>query len=465
MNKRSNRNIWRIVWGCVLVAAILALIHIQTRRPLPKGDNQSVSSTHPVAVPANSGKASSAVSYTPATSVEALHQEETAVAERLLEDLPNAVNSIALRGQVYHNHGNVEEATNCLQRCLALNPQRADVYSALGEISLLKGENEKAASLFQRALEISPTMRGVHNYLARALMGHGKIDEAVTALEQSIKLFPKVSQSHWMLGQAHLQLQAYTQAKQHYQAAINIQADYGEAYYGLATACARLGQKDVSKRHMETFKGLKAEHLKARADWITHSYDDLVLARQSTAWTFMEAGRIYEQNQRPRQAELLWRKAAILDPKNKDCRMHLAMLCLANNRQREALEMCEQIGQIEPDKADTHLMIGIINLQLRRFDNAEQAFSKAIELAPQHPEAYCRLASLYLSTNRKLPEARALAETAVQLQPTAPNYVTLCQARDRDGDFSGALAAIKRAMALDPENTEYPKIYAWMQNR
>lgn len=467
MSKRTKRNILFIILGCLLVAVILAVTQSTDRgTPKPEEEPGRKKVSPDLAGPAQNPTLPPAErTYTPPASVEALHKEETAVAQRLLEDLPNAANSMALRGQVHHNRGNMEEAIKCLEKCLALNPQRADVYSALGEIALIKGEYEEAANLFQQALTISPTMGGIHDNLARALMGHGKIDEAVTVLEQGIRLSPRVSQSHWLLGQAYLQLQAYAQAKENYQAAIDIQADYREAHYGLASACARLGQMDESKQHMETFKRLRTEHMKARADWIVKSYDDLALARQSTAWTFMEAGRIYSQNQRPRQAEQLWQKAAVLDPKNRECRMHLAMLHLASNRQREALDICEQIRNIEPDKADTHLMIGIINLRLKRFDDTEQAFGKAIELAPQHPEGYSRLASLYLGANRKLAEARELAEKAVQLQPTASNYVTLCQARDRDGDFSGAVAAIKRAMALDPDNTEYPKIYEWMQNR
>jgi len=437
MNRRLQPNIWLLRWACLLVA-----MTAQRGAALP-----------------------SAPSYTPPASVKALYKEEVAVAQRLLADLPNAANPIALMGQVHSNHGKMDEATKCLQKCLKLNSKRADVYSALGEIALLQGDYPKASSLFHKALDISPTMPTLHNKLARALMGYGKTEDAIVALKDGIKLFPRVSQSHWLLGQAYLQLKEYPKAEENYQAAIAIQADYKEAYYGLASTYARLGQKDKSKQNMETFKRLKAKHVKARADWITGSYDDLVMARQSTAWTFMEAGRIYQRHKRTSQAEQLWRRAALLDPKNRECRMHLAMLYLSNERQYEALELCEQIRDIEPAKADSYLMTGIIYSGLQRFADTEQAFTKAIELAPQHPEAYSRLASLYLRTNQKLPKARALAETAVRLQPIADNYVTLCQARDRTGDFTGALSALERAMALAPDNTKYRQIYTWMKNR
>ncbi|NQV33563.1 MAG: hypothetical protein HQ515_12800, partial [Phycisphaeraceae bacterium] len=116
MKKRHNRNIWLIMLGCLLVAVTLVFMVIQTSPPVPNRKNQSVSAEDPVEVPANStddrrGKDAaektatlpSEPMYTPPESVEALYEEETAVAEQLLEDLPNAANSMALMGQVYHN--------------------------------------------------------------------------------------------------------------------------------------------------------------------------------------------------------------------------------------------------------------------------------------------------------------------------------------------------------------------------
>ncbi len=513
MSKKTHWILWLTVLGLSLAAVMLVFRYVQTSSPWSTGENPAVLtgdpgevpagparergqsaesektvslttsdasprsnaiaakesgafvSTEPATPPPNVAAIPSEPLYTPPASVEAMYEEQAAVAACLLEDLPDAANSFALMGQVCNNQGNMEEAEIWLGRCLELNPNRADVYSALGEIALLKGAYEKAAAFFDRALGVSPTLGGGYNNLARALMGHGKIDEAIPALEKGIEVSPRNSQGYVLLGQAYLQLKEYPEAKKNYQAAIAIQPKSREAHYGLAMACARLGQKDQSGQSMETFKSLKAGHRKARAAWIVRSYDDLDMATQSTVWTFVEAGRIYDRHQNPQKAEQLWRKAAILDPRNKECRMHLALRRLASNRQQEALELCKQIEDIDPDKADTYLMTGTIYLRLERFTDAEQAFAKAIERAPRHPEGYCRLASLYLGAKPNLPRARALAEAAVQLQPIARNYLMLCQARDRTGDLAGALSAIERAMDLDPNTAKYRQIREWLEKR
>ena len=89
------------------------------------------------------------------------------------------------------------------------------------------------------------------------------------------------------------------------------------------------------------------------------------------------------------------------------------------------------------------------------FEEAEQAYRKAIELTPRQAGGYLALAGLYLDKGRKLPEARKLAEKAVELEPTAKNYFLLGAACLRSGDAAAARSAARQAAALDPFNSEY----------
>jgi tetratricopeptide (TPR) repeat protein len=100
---------------------------------------------------------------------------------------------------------------------------------------------------------------------------------------------------------------------------------------------------------------------------------------------------------------------------------------------------------------------------LKRYEAAEQAFSKVCELAPDQSIGYRSLAELYLDTNRNLPEALSLAEKAVRIDPTAVSYYVLSEAYDKNGDRPGAIAAMERAVQLDPDNTRYRRIYGILQ--
>ena len=60
-------------------------------------------------------------------------------------------------------------------------------------------------------------------------------------------------------------------------------------------------------------------------------------------------------------------------------------------------------------------------------------------------------------------DLKALAQKAVDLAPTAPHYVLLGQACYRNKDAAAALAAIERAIELDPGNVQTRRIYERLQ--
>jgi len=125
----------------------------------------------------------------------------------------------------------------------------------------------------------------------------------------------------------------------------------------------------------------------------------------------------------------------------------------------------KRVGEIEPQNPSCHWSIGIISAKLKQYADAEEAFRRVIRLAPEGSGAYRALAQLYLETNRRFPEARALAEKAVALEGSAANYFALSWACDKNGDTAGAFSAIKRAVELDPANPRYKRVYGLMQKR
>lgn len=403
---------------------------------------------------------------TPASqaAVQALKKEAMEVVGRLRRHFPNSADPLALMGKVHLYLGNSAQAVECWERCLQLEPQPAEVYNSLGMIALQKGECAKAAMLWQKTLDIDPAMPGVHNRLARALMGQGKTKQAIAALQQEIKISPKASENYFLLGQQYLLLEDHQKAKQNYETAIAIEPNLTNAYYGLATVCARLGLRQKSGECREKFKTLKAEDRRVlKAQKLT--FDDLDAVRQTVAHTYTDAARIYHKHDFLWKAEKHWQRAAELDPNATECRLELAWLYQKNNRGPEALKIYQQLREIEPDSAIHCLNMGVLYARSRQFGAAEKAFKKTQELAPRRSWGYCGLAQLYLRMNRRLPEAKTFAQKAVELESIAPNYFVLSEACDKSGDPRGALAAIERAVELDPDNARYRRIYELIRRR
>ena len=359
----------------------------------------------------------------------ALKQEELGVVRQLTQDFPSSLEPVVLMGSVLFRHGQTADALALWQKVLQRDPNRPRVYEDMGWFEMQKGQYEQAIAHWRKALEINPRTPEIHSGIARALMGLNRHEEAIEELQKEIKIAP-ASFSYFLLGQEYLQQKQYKEAKASYEKAIAAQPDMTNAYYGLFNVCARLGQRDEAKKHMATFKKLKAGEMKDLKDR-NDAFNDLVDMRQDAAQTFLKAAQAYQTTGKFARAEQLLKRATQLDPRDATYQLHY----------------------------------GALVMQMRNLPAAEQAFRKVIELAPQSSRGYSGLAHLYLQANRNLPQARQLAEKAVQREPSAFNFYVLSWARDRNGDRAGARTAIKKALQLEPNNPRFRRIAEVMEKR
>lgn len=394
----------------------------------------------------------------------ALKNEEVEVAEQLMRDFPDNDGSLVITGNLCYRHGDIIKALEYWNKTLQINPRQATVYKSIALLYMKKGEFDVAVEHFRKALEIQPELPDVYVNIGHSLMMSGRPKEAIEALQKEILISPDSDFAYFLLGQAHLQEKEYSKAQEYYEKAIKIYPGYTNAYYGLASVCTKLGDLDKAKEYSESFKKLKAQerkNLKGRKI----KYDDFVETQKSAAMTYINVGRMYRENGKLTRAEELLKQAAGLDPENVVCYLELATLYQISKQPTKALQMYKKIRDIQPEYAISYLVIGILSSHLKQYDDSEEAFRKLITLVPQKSDGYRELARLYLKTGQNLPEAQSLAERAVALEANAANYFVLSWAFYTNGDFGNALATIKRAIQLDPDNQQYQLLYKQIQKR
>jgi tetratricopeptide (TPR) repeat protein len=392
----------------------------------------------------------------------ALKEEMFGVARQLLKDLPNDTDAIALMGTVCNFYGNTAEAATWWQKCLEIDPRRADAYHAMALVAWRKSENQKAAELWRKALEINPNLQAMYYPYGEALLDMGKPEEAIAAAEKGLSIRPDDRETYLLLGKAYLQLKEYGKAADNYEKARQLRPADSWSYYGLAAVYARQGQADKAGQYTEQFKKLRAAEDKARVDW-RRTAERQSQVVQALAQVRTDAGRLYAAHGMPEKAEEHWRRAAALDPRNKVCRQELVALYMRTGRERQALTFAEQLRAIDPKNAVYHLNSGALLAALERLDAAEEATRKGLELAPDLAVGYRSLARILLLRNQRLPEAEALVRKLVELEPAAPNYGLLGEVCAQAGDLPGARAALERAMQLDPGNGEFRAAYKRLQ--
>ncbi|MHC4517935.1 MAG: tetratricopeptide repeat protein [Planctomycetota bacterium] len=396
--------------------------------------------------------------------VAALKETEVKLAEVLLKEFPDTDDALTIMANLRYRHGNAIEAMRLWNKALQINPKRADVYTSMGWASLKSGNFDQAVAQYRKALEIQPKLREVRTNMGRALIMSGRHDEAITPLTEETRLWPAADLAHFLLGQVYLQQKEYEKAKVSYEAALKIEPRYANAHYGLVAVCAKLGNRNEAKAHSQRFRELKAEarkHLKGRKI----EYDDFSHTQKEAAITYINVGRMYRDKASLAKAEGLLREAAGLDPENVVAFLELASLYQGSGRPAQALQMHKRIVALQPQARMCHLMIGVLSGSLRRFAESEAAFRKVIALAPRRSEGYRELARLYLKFGRNFPQARQLAEKALSLEKIAANYFIVGWACYQTGDFATAQPAVRRAMELEPNNKQYPKLYALIQQR
>ena len=394
-----------------------------------------------------------------------LKQEAVAVAVQVAEAYPNDALAYALLGSAYYNIGRSDEATKHLKRCLELGPDQVEAYEILARVAYQKGELEETARLCREALKRGPATPDVLNRLGRALLDLGQTEEAVRTFQEAVRLAKPTSESWYLLGQGNLQSGNYAQAKESFRRAIALLPDHTQAFFGLYTACMRLGQTEEAGRYGEQFAKLEAVDRKdltdrsAREDTLT----GLPMVRETVARTIFGAAQIYRVHEQAGKAAELFRKSAALDADNPVYRSALEAFYVQRKEPAEGVKVFEQLAADQPENSLNYMFLGRLHGRLEHFEAAEQCFQKVQQLAPQWAEGYRALAELYLRANRKTDQARMLAGKVLELEPSGSHYYLLAVACLKNNDRTGALEAVKKALALNPAEPKYQQLFQQLQ--
>lgn len=405
----------------------------------------------------------------PALSLEekvlALKDEELKLARQLIAAFPHSEEPLVLMGDVQYRRGQTAESTRYWEDALARNPRRADIYERMATLAFDTDAFERAATLCQQSLALDPNRPGVNSLMARSLTRLGQYEEAIAAAQAEISISPHSPLSHFLLGRAHWQRRDYDQAERAYLQVIELQPDYTRAYYGLFNVYTRLKQPDKAKRYLDEFKKLDqqdSERAEKRRDPVL---GDLNFFSLSLAQLCDSAHELYGKTGNGERTEGLLERAVALQPENVNYLEKLAFLYGVTERLPQALSVCQQIVEIDPNNATAYLNIGKFSMWQERFVPAESALKRAIACNPGHYGGYQELARLYLRTRKKLDRAQVLAQRAVTLRPIADNYFILGWACDMNGKPQDAKAALTRAMQLDPTQAKYRQAYERIEQR
>jgi tetratricopeptide (TPR) repeat protein len=320
----------------------------------------------------------------------------TAEAERELSSIlrvaPDEPVALNLLGTIRAKQGRLPEAEKLFVRAVRSDHRYVGAHMNLAYLYSLMGQPANTISELKTVLLLDPKNGEALDRLARLLLARGQFAEGIKALEQAEASQPLSDTLLVLLGDAYLKIGNAASAEASYQRALEQQDDNTDAVIGLAQAAQLKG--DVSAV-------------------------SLYLARA--------------------------RKMTATSP---DTLYRFALVALGAGLYEEANGTLLAAIKLNPNDATYFLALGNTWIKKPDLVEAEQAFRRALELAPESPKAQMYLGYTLLE-QKKYPEARLWLEKSLLKDKSVPEtFYYLGQIAQEQNDDEQAIGFFKQALAL-----------------
>ncbi len=317
---------------------------------------------------------------------------------------------------------------------------RAQILANIGRLYLKNGLYEKAVWEYEKAVGMDAELAPAYNGLGIAYTMLQRYAKAVAAQQKALKLQPDFVEAHAGIGLVYFMQNKAALALEHYQHAVAMDPEFLEAH--LKIGIILLNQKRYA----------------AAAD----TYKTALVIAPGNAEIYHNLGLCYAQQTKTAKDDT---EQLLETPSTMD----LTTAALAALEKAVELSLA---GTDAPEQADlssghppflteTYYLIGDIQAKKGDFKAAKAAY-----LASGLSKAYHALARLSakraIATKKNneqrvtLEAAQHYAHEATRLDPNVASYYnTLALIEFRSGDYLQAEQAIRKALELDPENSNY----------
>ncbi len=375
-------------------------------------------------------------------------------AEFTVRRLDASPGALCLLGKLHLRTGNVDGARLLWDQAIARDADFAEAYLDYGHLELKRGNAEAAEKFFRKALAKDRTLLAAYSPLAEALLAQGKFTDTVTYLSEFLSLRPQSVKVWCQLGQAHQELAQFDQAEHCYSKALQIDATSREAVSGMMSVFRSQGDRPNADRYAEQFAKLDASFQRVADDRKSVTLD-LIKMRDLATYAFQTAAGLLAGAGDISSAIAQLETGNEALPESREIASQLANQYAGLGRYDQAIKLLRQQCDQSPDDSRAWMELATFCLQCRRFDAAEAALRQLLKLTPENAQAYVLLSQTQMPANRDPQAAVASARRAVELSATAGNHYVLATALYHGGDLQAAEAELNKAIALEPDNTEF----------
>jgi tetratricopeptide (TPR) repeat protein len=364
-------------------------------------------------------------------------------------------------GAAYEQMKQPKDAIAAYQRAEDLEPDDLRTIDALAEALFNNEQYDEALKQYQQLAEADPDNDTPLIHISEIQRHQEKYEDALTTIEKALKIDPTSLEAGYNEGLLLDILGRFDDAAQAYQSMLS-QNSISPAKGGASTD----EEKNNRSIFLERLASVYVEQNKI--DQAVAVYEQMVgLGGDIAVRGYQGEVDAYQTAKEFDKALAVSQKAVAANPKNRDLKLMLAGELCDQGKPDEGLAMAKSLLDGKPDDDRTvWFSTGQMDIRLRRWKDAEDAFNKAEPLATKKEDrTYLFFLRGELADREKhMEQAEGFFRQALDLDPANAmtlNYLGYMMA-DKGVQLPEALKLIKEAVDQEPMNGAYLDSLGWV---
>jgi tetratricopeptide (TPR) repeat protein len=351
------------------------------------------------------------------------------------EEMPEVARSLMEEGDRARDAGRLDDALAKYQRAIEVAPELATAYANAGAILFQQKKTADAYAIFVRGVEHAPADRTLLANAAAAAQQLGKSPEALTFIDRALEKNAKDAALHALRGTILRSLGRDADAVASLKEATRLAPSDARNHFSLGNALYATGRKDDAIEEYRKATNADRDYTRAWYNLGAALFDQ---ARYS------EALGAYKIALDP--IDRAFAKGESVDPIHARAYANLGAIYIRQQSWQQAADAYGKAVSLDPQSADAHYNLGFVAFSTNRFDAAESEYRKALAIDQSLPLAYLHLGVIAWRRGDAAAAAKMLRDGLPRLQDAANRTVALRilgRAELKLGNVDAAAAAFR----------------------
>ena len=354
--------------------------------------------------------------------------EAKAFLANVTKQAPDFLPAWPILGRIANNEKKYDDALRLVENALSRDPSNIDARLVQAESWIAKGETKKAVDSIENLDRTYPGSPVIKYALARLYAKTNNLSQAIAAVDQVVKTSPNFVDAVLLQAELHLKNGDAQSVVDSLSTVVKQSPGLLRAELMLAEAYRALGRLD---------------------DAVAIVREQIKRSPQNAASYFL-LGVILQQQNKVTEAREALEKAAQLAPDNPSSLQQLVELDIASKNYAAGHRRVDEVLQKQPNSAVGYYLRGKLYLAEKKFDLAQTALLKAIDLDPNLSSAYDLLVPTFLQANNPSEALNQMNAVLAKKPDDLPALLVTGMIYSQMKEFNKARDAYEKVIAANP---------------